>query len=275
MRLARQLLEALALALAAGAVMVVFYHFGGFTFRASLLLGVCFTIIALWVYQAYKVATFEPYGVQFFVNFEALREDLGMEKCTEPNDEDELAYELYNFTAISAALFVHYREYVFRTASELKLTGRNTRTDDEYRSAIQFGDTIPGILKFAAEFGDSKARIFWLPRFVFQLGWKGFDLKVQVVPEWWSEYKKHLSPEMRGLHVDYNGFIVLAHLPYGYIPYHVRRYYMPTSLFYPFDIIHRGWKSKLSKYGWSIKEPDEEISSRYVIVRYRPIWRAS
>lgn len=274
MRLARQLLEALALALAAGAVMVVFHYFGGFAFRASLLVGVSLAIVAMWVHQTYKVATFKPYSVQFFVNFEALREDLGMENCTEPTNGEELAHELYNFTAISAALFVHYREYVFRTANELKLAGRNTRTDDEYRSAVRFGDTIPGILKFSTEF-NPKTTMFWLPRFIFLHGWTGFELKLQVVPEWWSEYKKHLSSGMRDLHVDYDGFIVLVHLPYGYIPDHVRRWDMSTSLFYPFDRIHRRWKSKLSKHGWSVREPDEEISSRYLIVRYRSIWPAS
>ncbi len=64
MRLARQLLETFALALTAGAVIVIFHYFGGFSFRASLLLGVCFTIVAMWVYQTYKVAMFKPYGLQ-------------------------------------------------------------------------------------------------------------------------------------------------------------------------------------------------------------------
>jgi hypothetical protein len=275
MRFARQLLEAFAFALAAGAVIIVFHSFGGFSFRASLLLGVCFTIVALWVYQTYKVATFKPYSVQFFVNFEALREDLGMKKCTEPTDDEELAHELYNFTAFSAALFVHYREYVAQTANELKLTGRSTRTDDEYSSAILFGDTIPGILKFTTEWGNPRTNMFWFPRFIFSHGWKGFELRLQVVPEWWSEYKKHLSPEMRDLPVNYDGFIVLAHLPYGYIPDHVRRWHEPTNLFYPFDRVHRQWKSKLAKDGWSFTDTGEEISSHYLIVRYRPIWPAS
>ena len=217
MRLARQLLEAFMLTLAAGAIIFVFDYFGGFTFRASLLLGICFTIVALWVYQTYKVATFVPFGVQFFVNFEALREDLGMEKCTETTDGEELVHELYNFTAISAALFVHYREYVARTANGLKLTGRNTRTDDEYRSAILFGDTIPGILKFSTEWGNPRTNMFWFPRFIFSHGWTGFEFKIQIVPEWWSEYKKLCAPEMRDLPVNNDGFIVLAHFPYGYI----------------------------------------------------------
>lgn len=275
MRLARQLLEAFALALAAAAVIVVFHYFGGFSFRASLLLGVCFTIVALCVYQTYKVTMFKPYGVQIFVNLEALREDLGMEKCIEPTDGEGPAHELYNFTAISAALFVHYREYVSRTANELKFSGRNTRTDDEYRSAIRFGDTIPGILKFSTELVNPKTTMFWMPRFIFLHGWTGFEWKLQVVPEWWSEYKKHLTPEMRDLHVDYDGFMVLARLPYGYIPDHVRRWHEPTNLFYPFDRIHRQWKSKLAKHGWSFTDTGEEISSRYLIVRYRPIWPAS
>lgn len=275
MNLIKTLRDRLMLALMAVAAIALFHYFGGLTFRASLLIGVCFTIVALWVYQTFMVATFKPYGVQIFVNFEALREDLGMEKCAEPTDGDEPAHELYNFTAISSALYVHYREYVFQTANELNLSDRNTRTDDEYRSAIVFGDTIPGILKSSTEWGDPRTNLFWLPRFVFCPSWKGFELKLQVVPEWWSEYKKRLSPEMRDRPVDYDGFMILAHLPYGYIPDHVRRWDMPSSFFYPFGIINRLWKTKLSEHGWCVKEPDEEISSRYLIVRYRPIWPTS
>ena len=113
--------------------------------------------------------------------------------------------------------------------------------------------------------------MFWLPRFVFRPGWKGFELKVQIVREWWSEYKRFLNPEIQNLPVDYDGFMVLAHLPYGYIPNHVRRFHEPMSLFYPFDRIHRRWKSKLAEQGWIATEADEEISSRYLIVRYRSI----
>jgi hypothetical protein len=274
MRLARQLLEAFALALAAGAVMVVFHYFGGFTFRESLLLGVFFIILALSVYRTYKVATFEPYGVQIFVNFEALREDLGMEKCSEQTDGEEPVHELYNFTAISAALYVHYREYAFQTANELKLSGRSTRTDDEYRSAILFGDTIPGTLKFSTEWGDPRTSMFWLPRFAFRPGWTGFELSLHVVPEWWSVYKKHLSPEMRELHMDHDGFMVLAQLPYGYIPDHLLRWKRSSALFYAGNTIQRKWEARLAKHGWSTKDSGEEIVSRYLIVRYRSIWPA-
>ena len=172
MKLVRQLLESLILAFAVAVVVFVFHHFGGFTFQASLLLGVCF----------------------------------------------------------------------------------------------------PGILKFSTDWGDPRTGIGWLPRFMFRPGWKGFELSVQVVREWWSEYKRFLSPGMQNLPVNYDGFVVLAHLPYGYIPDHVRRYFEPISLFYPFDIMHRSWRSKLSEHGWTVNEPDEEISSRYLIVRYRSIW---
>lgn len=269
------LLKSISLGLAATAAVIIFHHFGSLTVDASILIGVCFTIVAAWVHDTYKIATFKPYSVQFFVNFDALREDLGMVKAAEPTDPEEIPHELYNFTAISAALFVHYREYVYRTANELNLTGRSTRTDDAYRSAIQFGDTIPGILKFSTDWGDSRPRIFSLPRFMFIPGSKGFELKVQVHSEWWSEYKKLLSPEMQSLPVDWDGFMVLAHLPYGYIPDHLRRWYEPTRLFYPLDRIYRHWKSKLTKHGWSVREPDEEISSRYLIVRYLNIWPES
>jgi hypothetical protein len=271
----RKLTGSFALWLAATAVIVIFYHFGGFTIPASILLGGCFTVFGVWILGIYQIVAFKPYSVQFFINFEALREDFGIVKDSEATDREEIARELYNFTAISAALFVHYREYVYRTANELNLAGRSTRTDDEYRSAIRFGDTISGRLKFSTDWGDTRTNIFWFPRFIFGHGRKGFELKVQVVPAWWSEYKKHLSSELRDLPVDYDGSIVLAHLPYGYFPEHVRRFYEPMSLFYPFDRIHRRWKSKMSKHGWTVTEADEEISSRYLIVRYRGIWPAS
>ncbi|MBB5066097.1 hypothetical protein [Granulicella mallensis] len=213
--------------------------------------------------------------MQFFINFEALREDLGLVKDTDPTDREQIPYELYNFTAISAALFVHYREYVYQTANELSLTGRNTRTDDEYCSAIRFGGKIPGSLKFSTNWGDPRNIASQFPRFILSEGRTGFELKVQVVPEWWSEYKKHLSSELRNLPVSYDGFIVLTQLPYGYIPEHVRRFEEPVSFLYPFDRIHRRWKSDLSKLGWAVTEADEQISSRYLIARYRGIWPVS
>ena len=271
----RQLIRTFALGLAAAAITVVFRKFGGFNLAASILLGCCFTIVGVWIHGIYQIADFKPYSLQFFVNFDALREDFGMVKASETTNGQDIPYELYNFTAISAALFVHCREYVTRTAEELKLSGRDTRTEDEYRSAIRFGDTIPGVLKFSTDWGDPRTRMFWFPRFIFSHGWKGYDLKVQVVPEWWSEYKKHLSSELRDLPVDYHGFILLAHLPYGYIPEHVRRFQEPMRFFYAFDRIHRRWKTKLAKHGWTVTDADEQISSRYLIVRYRGIWPAS
>lgn len=275
MRLVKQLLESLTLALAAAVAVFVFHRFGGFTLSASLLLGSCFAYVGMWIHGLHKVAAFKPYSVQIFVNFETLREDFGMVKDSEQTDSEEIARELYNFTAINSALFAHYSEYVYNTAQEMNLTGRSTRTDDDYRSAIQFGDTIPGILKFTTDFGDPRTRIGWFPRFMFRPSWKGFQLSVQVVPEWWSVYKRFLTPEMQSLSVDYDGFIVLAHLPYGYIPEHVQRAYAPMGFFYPFNTMHRRWKSKLSKHGWTVGDEYDEISSRYLIVRYQNIWPTS
>jgi hypothetical protein len=271
----RRIFETLVLGVTAAGIIVVFRLFGGFTLSASILLGVCFAIMGEWIHGLYTIAGFKPYSLQFFINFEALREDLGMVKDAVPDGDETVPYELHNFTAISPSLLIYFREYVGQTADELGLTGKNTRTDDEYRSAIQFGDTIPGKLQFSTEWGNPNTSIFWLPRVIFTHGWTGFELKLQVVPEWWSEYKKHLSSELRDLPVSYDGFIVLAHLPYGYIPDHVRKFYEPVSVFYPFDRIHRRWKTKLSKHGWTVTEADHEISSRYLIVRYSGIWPAT
>jgi hypothetical protein len=198
-----------------------------------------------------------------------------MEKCTEPIDDEEPAHELYNFTAISAALFVHYREYVTRTADELRLTGRSTRTDDEYRFAVVFSGVIRGVFGWEPDYGNPGSIYGFLPEFEFGPGRNGFELVLHVHHQWWSDYTRQLKPKLSELPVSDNGSIVLCVLPYGYIPDHIRRWHEPTNLFYPFDRIHRQWKSKLEQHGWSFTDTGEEVSSRYLIVRYRPIWPAS
>ena len=74
---------------------------------------------------------------------------------------------------------------------------------------------------------------------------------------------------MRDLPVKYEREIILASLPYGYIPEHVRRWDEPVSLFYPFDMRQRHWKTKLAKHGWSVAEYDaRHIDHRYLDITF-------
>jgi len=265
MKLARQRLEALALAIAAGALTVVLHYFGEFTIRESILLGLCFTIVALWVYQSFKLSTFEPYSVEIFVNFDAIRDDLGMSVSEDPAATDEPVHELYRFTAINAAVFVENRRYKYKTAFDLDNAGKAARSDDRYRSVISFSGEIPGVLTSVCEWGNPKTNIFLLPKFDFRPGWDGYQLQIKVVPEWWSEYRKQSSSQVRDLTVSYDGWITLAVLPYGYIPDHIRRLEKPLSLFYPFEMMHRRWKSKLASQGWTVSETyPSQIDRKYL-----------
>jgi hypothetical protein len=56
--LTRNLFVDLMLGLVAVAAITLFHYFGGFTIPASLLLGVSFTIVGLWLYLLWKLAAF-------------------------------------------------------------------------------------------------------------------------------------------------------------------------------------------------------------------------
>jgi hypothetical protein len=276
MRLARQLLESIALGLAATAAVIIFHYFGGFTVDASILLGVCFAIVAVWLYQLFKLAAFKPYCVQIFVNFDALRDDLGLPKPDKPSDpDDDPVYEIFNFTAINAAVFACYKSCTAKTAMEMNITAdRLARSDEEYKSAIGFGGEMPNAFKPVPGIGNTR------PNFFFRPGRDGYQFGIQVVPEWWKEYGKRLSAQIRELPVcnewwsegkvwGNSEYIVLVALPYGYIPDHVRRWDKPVSLFYPFGIRQRQWKAKLGKHGWSMSEHDPgQIVHRYLSISY-------
>jgi hypothetical protein len=81
MNLINNLLYRLMLVLVAVAVTALFHYFGGLTASASILLGLGFTIVGLWLYGLWKVATFQPYSVEIFDNFDVLCDDLGLSRA--------------------------------------------------------------------------------------------------------------------------------------------------------------------------------------------------
>ena len=115
---------------------VCFYYLGGFSIRQSILLGIFLSIIWFVIEALLAVAFFEPYAVQVFVNYHALRNDLGFAL---EHDPDERAYELgpdqperelFIFTALTPMVFAHHLSYVYKSAKELGLTGEQHRTFD-------------------------------------------------------------------------------------------------------------------------------------------------
>jgi hypothetical protein len=265
----REMLYSFMLVLIAIVAIVLFGRIGRFTPSESCLLGLFFTIVAVSLYQLWKVAFFKPFVVQIFVNFDALRDDLGLSKPDKPSDpEDEPVYEIYNYTAINASVFACYQSYTAKTAMEMNIMAdRLTRSDEQYQSEIRFGSEIPCAFTPDAEF-------------FFRPGQGGYELGF-VVKHWWPEHSKQLRPQLRDLPINkwwhdsdlmacYE-YIVLASLPYGYIPDHVRRWNKPAP-FFPRNMRQRHWKTKLSKLDWTISEYDPgQIDHRYLVVRYYDI----
>lgn len=263
-------LERLGLVLIAAAATAVFHYFGGFREQGSIVLGVSFALVAIWLYELRRLAPFKPYGITIYVNFEALRDDFGLSKTDKLPDPYEPMYDVYEFTAINATLFAHYQRYTGTSAAEFNLADRFARSYEEYISVIAFRDEIPCALK-PVQFDNSENRDPH-PRFFFRPGRDGYQFGINVVPKWWSEHSKQLNPQMRDLPVGYGGDIILAVLPYGYIPDHVRRWHETVSLFYPFNKRQRRWKAKLAKHGWAVNENEpDDLKHRYLHVSHRNI----
>ncbi len=266
----KRLLERSRLVLIAAAIIAVFHYFGGFREPGSILLGASFTLVAVWLYELRRLATFKPYGITIYINFDALRDDLGLSKTDKPPDAYEPMYDVHEFTAISAALFTHCRRYTATSATELNLADRYARSYEEYCSVIAFRDEIPCALK-PVQFDNSENRNPF-PWFFFRPGRDGYQFGIKVVPKWWSEHSKQLSPRVRDLPISYDGVIVLGQLLYGYIPDHVRRWNEPVELFYPFHRWQRQWKAKLAKCGWTVSEDEPgDLDHRYLHISQRNI----
>jgi hypothetical protein len=266
----KPLLERLAFVLIAVAITAVFHVFGGFGEPGSILFGVSFTLVAVWLYELLRLAVFKPYRITIYVNFDAIRDDLGLLKTDRPPDPYEPMYDVYEFTAINPALFAHYKRYTGGSATEFKLADRYARSYEEYRSVIAFWDGIPCAVKQVQY--DMSTNLDPHPIFFFRPGRDGYQFGIQVVPEWWSEHCKQLSAHVHNLPISYDRTIVLGLLPYGYIPDHVQRWHETVNLLYPFDRKQRQWKARLAKHDWTITENEpSELDHRYLHISYSNI----
>jgi hypothetical protein len=262
MNLIKNLLERLMLALVAVAVAAVFHYYGGLTVPASLLLGVGFTIVGLWLYLLWKVTTFQPYSVEIFVNFDVLCDDLGLSRA--PVDRENIVYEIYKFTALSAAVFAHHGALYAKKSEQMN--DKFVRSETDYRTGMTFGNRVPCVLT-PVQFDNPENRNPQ-PYFFFRQTRNGYSFGIRVVEKWWIEHRQQAGAPLRDSSVDPDGEIVLCVLPYGYIPEHVGRWESagPFSLF---DWRQRRWNAKLGRQGWSISESDPgNVEHRYLRIRY-------
>jgi len=269
-KLIRNLLDTLMLALLAVAMAACFRYFGGLEFPASLSLGVCFTIAATWLFGLWKIAVFEPYKITIYINFDTLRDDIGMSKSDKTPEMYEPLHDIFEFTAINAAVFSYRQRYTGASAAEFNLADRIARSDEEFRSRIAFAAKIPGA--FAREQFENLKRRDPHPRFFFREVLDGYQFGIQVLPNWWSEHSKQLSKPIRDLPVTFGGEVMLASIPSGYLPDHVRRWEKPVSFFYPFDWKQRRWKSRFEKLGWILNDDDpQHLNHRYLSITFSHI----
>jgi hypothetical protein len=242
----------------AAAAIAVFHYYAGLRFQASLVLGVSSTIVVLCLRELWKLATFRPYKIDIGIKFDALREDLGLIAT------NEKSFENFSFTAINAALFARSDEYQY--SSTLAIYGRIPSATPELNSFVANSSEW----KFLSENRSVH------PKFFFRPARYGYEFGIRVVPEWWSEHRKTLSDRIRSLDASsYDEAIVLAFLPYGYIPDYVRRGNEPVSLFSTGERWLknlRRWQTKLVKHGWTTTEDyPHHVDHRYLAISYQDL----
>jgi hypothetical protein len=232
-------------------VIVIFHLFGGFTIPASILLGVGFTVVGLWLYLLWKLAAFKPYSVEIFINFDILCDDLGVPRA--PVDRENIVYEIYKFTALNATVFAHYATLTAKTSKQL--SAKSVRSELDYRTSMIFGNRMPCVLT---------PEPFDNLYFFFRPSQNGYTFGIRIEEDWWSEHREQLGAQMRNATVDPDGEIVLCDLPFGYIRNYVRRW--ESSLF---EMRQRRWNAKLSSQGWSVSEIDPgRVEHRYLSITY-------
>jgi hypothetical protein len=251
---------------------VCFYYLGGFSIRQSILLGVFLSIIWFVIEALLALAFFEPYAVQVFVNYDALRNDLGFALEHDPDEKvytlgsDQPERELFIFTALTPTVFAHHRCYVYNTVKELNLTGEQDRTLDTYRKSITFGGKIPGTFKFV-DYGDTaKTGADPTPQFFFEETGRGYVFGIRVVPEWWEVQSKKLNESIRP---DYDGEIVFARIPLSYFPYHLRKWERAVFSEFFYNWQHRRLIKQLTASGWTVREDFPYcLEHRYLVVSF-------
>ena len=240
----RTLFERLGLLVLAGAFAAVLDYYGGLALQVSILLGLAFAVIAIWVYLLKRIATFKPFRLIIEINYDALWADLKLASTDGPK------FETFTFTAISAAIYARSDERAYSTALDIFKQvpcGKGTWT--------------PGI-------GEIRNG----PTFFFRPVRGGYQFGVHVQSEWWKLHSRQLAPSLRDLPLTYGNDVVLGLLPYGYIPDHVRRWNQPISYLYRFDSKQRQWKKKLQEHGWmSSDDCPTHIAHRYLGIGYSDI----
>ncbi len=82
------------------ASVAVFYYFAGFSFKAALLVGICFAETFIWLHRLSRIKTaFRPYKLVIGVNFQSVRDDLRLLTT------DEKPFENFSFTALNDELY--------------------------------------------------------------------------------------------------------------------------------------------------------------------------
>lgn len=239
--IAAVLLERFGLVLLAAAAAALLHYFGGLNLPASILLGVAFTIVGMWLYALKQLATFKPYRLVIGVNYEVLWEDLNLTPAEGPK------FENVTLTAISAAIFA--------------------RSDERaYSMKLDFYKDIPcGAPTWTTGPGEIKDG----PTFFLRPARDGYQFGVHVQREWWKLHNSQLASTLHGKPLAYDDTLALGLLPYGYMPEHTRRWNETVSLWYGFNRKQGRWKERLQQEGWTFDDDyPTHIKHRYLGIGY-------
>jgi hypothetical protein len=239
--IAAVLVERFGLVMLIAAASSLLHYYGNLSFPASILLGVGFTIIGLWLYALKQLAAFKPYRLIIGVNYDAFWEDLKLTPAEGPR------FENVTLTAISAAIFA--------------------RSDERaYSVKLDFYKDIPC---GAPTWTRGPGEISHDPTFFLRPSRDGYQFGVRVQEEWWKLHNSQVAPTLSGKPLAYDGTLVLGLLPYGYMPEHIRRWNETVSLWYGFDRKQRRWNKRLQQEGWTLDDNyPTRITHRYVGIGY-------
>lgn len=239
--IAAVLVERFGLVMLVAAAASLLHYYGNLSFPVSILLGVGFTIIGLWLYALKQLAAFKPYRLIIGVNYNAFWEDLKLTPAEGPR------FENVTLTAISAAIFA--------------------RSDERaYSVKLDFYKDIPC---GAPTWTRGPGEISHDPTFFLRPSRDGYQFGVRVQEEWWKLHNSQVAPTLSGKPLAYDGTLVLGLLPYGYMPEHIRRWNETVSFWYGFDRKQRRWNKRLQQEGWTLDDNyPTHITHRYVSIGY-------
>lgn len=166
----KELLDSLKLFAVAAAAIALFHYYSGFRRHASLLLGVSFTLVAMWLYLLRQVAVFKPYRLIIGINYAALWQDFKLSPAEGPASEN------YTFTAISPVLFARSDERDYSTTLDLY---------------VRIPCAAPAWQLSSGEIEDR-------PTFFFQPPRDGYQFGLHVQSEWWTHQVGRLDPSLSG-----------------------------------------------------------------------------